>query len=54
MTAKKPTGSKWTQEDLQNALVAVNENKMSIRKAGNVYGVPKSTLYGYVKGDVVI
>ena len=26
----------------------------SIHKAGNVYGVPKSTVYGYVKGDVVI
>ena len=34
MTAKKPTGSKWTQEDLQNALVTIEENKMSVRKAG--------------------
>ena len=25
----------------------------SVNKAGNVYGVPKSTVYGYVKGDVI-
>ena len=51
--AKKSSGSKpWTQQDLENALVAIEEKKLklSICKAGEAYSVPKCTLYDHVKG----
>ena len=49
--AKKSSWSKpWTQQDPENALVAIEEKKLSICKAGEVYSVPKCTLYDQVKG----
>ena len=55
LMAKKPSGSKsWTKQDLENAVVAIREEKMSMRKAVEAYGVPKSTLYDHVKGKVEV
>ena len=55
LMAKKPSGSKsWTKQDLENAVVAIREEKMSMRKAAEAYGVPKSTLYDHVKGKVEV
>ena len=35
---------KWTPEDMETAINAVNAKEMSIRKAAYVFGIPKSTL----------
>lgn len=45
----------WAQQELKNALVAIEENKkLSICKAGKAYSVPTSTLYDHVMGKVEI
>jgi len=44
----------WAQQELKNALVAIEEKKLSIRKAGKTYSVPTSTLYDHVMGKVEI
>jgi hypothetical protein len=49
--ASLPT-SKATQENLALAVQAVQEKKMSYRKAGAFYGVSKSTIFDHATGKV--
>ena len=44
----------WTAGDLQAAMKAVQQEKVSLRVAAAIYGVPRSTLYDYVTGKVEI
>lgn len=41
----------YTQEDLENAIVAHFEHGLSVRDAASLYGVPKSTLSDKLKID---
>lgn len=41
----------WTSESLQKAIVAV-EKGISIRRAAEMHGIPKSTLYDHISGSV--
>ena len=50
MASKNPPKS-WTQQDLANAVEAIGKKELSIRKAGQAYGVPKSTLFDYLKDN---
>lgn len=43
----------YTEEDVEQAVAAV-QAKASIRKAARAYGVPKSTLYRRLQGDLPI
>lgn len=40
----------WTETEMKTAVNAVLEDKIDMREAARRYGVPKSTLYDYVKG----
>ena len=40
----------WTDEDMQDALQAVNEEGKSIRWASRFFSVPKSTLTDHIRG----
>eukprot|EP00794_Sanderia_malayensis_P018178 gene18178-19992_t len=45
---------RWTKEDMEKALAAVKEGKMSIRCAAKFYNIPKSTLGDAVTGKCTI
>ena len=42
------TRHNWSTDDLQAAVSAVKNDKISLRRAEGVYGVPKSTIAFYV------
>ena len=44
------TRRNWSTDDLQAAVSAVKNDKISLRRAEGVYGVPKSTIAFYVHG----
>lgn len=44
----------WSVENLQGAIQAIKEKKLSIRAASCAYGVPRSTLHDYLVGRVEI
>lgn len=44
----------WSVENLQEAIQAIKEKKLSIRAASCAYGVPRSTLHDYLVGRVEI
>ena len=48
------TRCNWSTDDLQAAVSAVKNDKISLRRAEGVYGVPKSTIALYVHGKAVI
>ena len=39
---------KWTPEDMEAAVNAVNDGEMTMRKAAFTFGIPKSTLATHV------
>ena len=53
-TSPRPTGKlrkaygSYTQEDLMSAVRAIKEEGLSVYKAADMYGVPKSTLHDKV------
>ena len=48
------TIKKYTEDSLCNAIEAVQRNELSLRKAAQLYGVPKSTLSMYVSGELKV
>ena len=44
------TRRNWSTDDLQAAVSAVKNDKISLRRAEGVYGVPKRTIAFYVHG----
>ena len=48
------TRRNWSTDDLQAAVSAVKNDKISLRRAEGVYGVPKSTIAFYVHGKAAI
>ena len=46
------TTGKYTEDTLKQAVDAVHDNKLSLRKASLQFGVPKSTLSLYVNGKL--
>ena len=42
----------WINENMQKAIVAVEGEGMSVRRASELYDVPRSTLYDRVSGKV--
>ena len=42
----------WSDEDMQNAITAVEQNGISLRHASEMYGVPRTTLHDHVTGRV--
>nr|CAH7758286.1 unnamed protein product [Callosobruchus chinensis] len=43
--------SKWTKEDLQNAVAAVQEGRMSRQGASKTFSIPKRTLSRYLDNN---
>nr|CAD7589644.1 unnamed protein product [Timema genevievae] len=41
----------WTQDDLEQALVAISSGQTSVQHASTEYGIPRGTLYGRCKRD---
>ena len=48
--SRKGTKNAWTDVQLKAAKEAVQSGELSIRKAGEKFGIPKSTLQDHVKG----
>ena len=42
----------WSDEDMQNAITAVEQNGISLCHASEMYGVPRTTLHDHVTGRV--
>ena len=42
----------WRQENLESAIVAVEAGGMSIRRAAELHGIPRSTLHDHVSGRI--
>ena len=52
--ASRPVSYKsWSEESMSKALKAVIEQRLSIRRAAEDYGVPRSTLGDRVSGRVL-
>ena len=45
--ASKPD---WSEDDLDKALLTVDEGRLSLRDAADAYGIPKSTLHNHYRG----
>ena len=43
---------KWSEENMQKAMSAVKQNRLSVRKAAVQYGIPKSTLSDRITGKI--
>ena len=48
------TASHYTEDSLHHAIADVRCNKLSLRKAAQQYGIPKSSLSLYVSGKLQI
>ncbi len=44
----------WTTKDLQAALTAIKNDKISLRAAEGAFGVPKNTLSFYLRGKAEV
>ena len=51
-TSKHSVYRNWPEESMSSALEAVARG-MSVRKAAEEYGIPKSTLWEHVSGNVL-
>ena len=45
---------KWLYSELEAALQDIRHNKMAVRRAAMVHGIPKSTLYDYASGRIKV
>ena len=51
---RPPQYKSWSEETMEKAYTSVLKNGMSVRKAAEVYNVPKSTLGDRVSGRTII
>ena len=49
---RKSKRSSWNEENLKNALEQVKSNAMSVKKASNIYSIPRTTLTRHLKKKV--
>ena len=49
---RKSNWSSWNDENLKNALEQVKSNAMSVKKASNIYSIPRTILTRHLKNKV--
>ncbi|XP_019854672.1 PREDICTED: tigger transposable element-derived protein 2-like [Amphimedon queenslandica] len=52
MATRPCTYSTWPEISMTNAIKAVEEEGLTVRLAAELYGIPKSTLYDRIRGNV--
>ena len=49
---RKSNRSSWNEENLKSALEQVKSNAMSVKKASNIYSIPRTTLTRHLKNKI--